>query len=110
MMSERRFKKKLEKIQKRGERYKREKELRDQYAEYVPERKKRRVSNIMLVIVIIAVVGYAFADYILQKTTGMEMSSTLTTCWYAFFGTEIFALAGIKVSKTWRNSDTDACG
>lgn len=110
MMSERRFKRKLAKIQKRGERYKRERELLDKYAEYVPERKKRRVSNFVLVIVIIAVVAYAVADYVLQKTTGVEISPTLTTCWYAFFGTELFALAGIKVSKIIRNSNNDVCG
>lgn len=109
-MTDERFQKKLEKIKKRGERYKQEKELRDTYAEYLPEHKKRRVSNIMLVIVIFAVVAYAVADFILQYHMGIEMSSTLTTCWYTFFGAEIFALAGIKVSKVWRSSNDNSCG
>ena len=104
-MTEKMFQKKLERMKKRGERYKQEKEIVDAYAEYLPDHKKKRVSNIMLVIVIFAVVAYAVADFILQYRMGIEMSSTLTTCWYAFFGTEIFMLAGIKVSKIWHNSD-----
>ena len=30
---------------------------------------------------------------------GMEISSTLTTCWYSFWGVEIAALSAIKVTK-----------
>ena len=61
-MSDKKFQRKLAKIQKRGERYKAEYELKSMYAEYVPEHKKRKVSNIMLVISIIAIV--VFSPYI----------------------------------------------
>jgi hypothetical protein len=32
------------------------------------------------------------------------MSPTITTCWFTFWGTEIVALTGIKVSKVFKNS------
>ncbi len=104
-MSDKRFQKKLEKIKKRGEQYKQEKELKDMYAEYVPERKKKKVSNIMLVVVMIAIIAYAAANFVLQYFTSIEVSSTLTTCWFTFWGAEIFALAGIKISKVRSGSE-----
>lgn len=107
-MSDKRFQKKLEKIKKQGERYKQEKELKDAYAEYLPERKKRKVSNIMLVIVMIAIIAYAVANFVLQYFTSIEVSPTLTTAWFTFWGAEIFALAGIKISKV-RNSSEEDC-
>ena len=41
-MSERKFKKKLEKMKKKGERYKQIAELKDMYAEYLPDKKKKK--------------------------------------------------------------------
>lgn len=105
-MSEKRFKKKLEKIKKQGERYKQEKELRDMYAEYLPDSKKKRtVSNTMLAVVVIAIVGYVAANFVLQYKMGIEVSPTITTCWFAFWGTEIIALTAIKTSKVKHNTD-----
>ena len=99
-MTERKFQKRLEKIRQQGERYKQEKMLRDEYDKYLPNRKKRKVSNIMLVVSVFAIVGYVVANFILQLNTGIEVSSTISTLWFAFWTVEIFALAGIKVSKT----------
>ena len=106
-MSDKKFQRKLAKIQKRGERYKAEYELRSMYAEYVPEHKKRKVSNIMLVISIIAIVGYVVADYILQMRTGYELGPTITPYWFAFWTSELFVLAGIKVTKVIKNNYYD---
>lgn len=86
-------------IKQQGERYKREQKIRDAYAKYWPEKKKKKTSNIMLVIIVIAIVGYFIAAYTLQKAGGVEISPTLTTCWFSFWGVEIVALAGIRVSK-----------
>ena len=108
-MSDKRFQKRLEKIKKQGERYKQEKELKDIYAEYVPERKKKKVSNIMLVVVMIAIIAYATANFVLQYFTTVEVSPTLTNCWFAFWGTEIFALAGIKISKVFTERNSGDC-
>lgn len=98
-MTDKQYQRKLNKIKKQGERYKQEKELRDIYAEYIPEKKERKVSNVMLVVIVIAIVGYAIANFYLQYNMGIEISSTLTTCWYSFWGVEIAALGAIKVTK-----------
>lgn len=105
------FKRKLNRIRKQGERYKKEKAVRDAYAEYWPEHKKRKTSNIMLLVSIIAIVGYVVADYILQYNIGVELSPTITPYWFGFWTSEIFLLAGIKVSKVIKPSSSDeACG
>ena len=66
---------------------------------------KKKVSNIMLVLIVIAIVLYTIADFVLQYFTSIEVSPTLTTCWFAFWGTEIIALAAIKTSKVKHNKD-----
>ena len=71
-------------------------------------KKERKVSNIMLVIIIIAITVYAAADFALQYFTRVEVSPTLTTCWFAFWGTEIVSLAVIKTSKIKHNQDKDS--
>ena len=66
--------------------------------------KKNKVSNIMLVVVIIAIIGYTVANFWLQYIAGVEVSPTLTSAWFSFWGVEIFALAGIKITKVIKNS------
>ena len=66
---------------------------------------KRKVSNIMLVIICSMIVLYTAADFVLQYFTNIEVSPTLTTAWFAFWGTEIIALAAIKTSKVKHNQD-----
>ena len=68
--------------------------------------KKKKVSNIMLVIIIIAIVLYTVANFLLQYFAGIEVSPTLTTAWFTFWGAEIVALAGIKISKVTKGSDS----
>ena len=63
---------------------------------------KKKVSNIMLVIVCIMIIAYAVASFALQYFANAEISPTLTTAWFAFWGTEIISLAGIKISKVLR--------
>lgn len=98
-MSDKRFKKKLERIKRRGEQYKQEKELKDTYAAYAPERKKKKVSNIMLTVSVICIIAYAIGCLAVQYYANIEVSPTLTTSWFAFFGCELLFLAGIKTSK-----------
>lgn len=106
-MREKLFKLKLKRIKVRGERYKREYEAKKKYSQYVPERKKRKVSNILLVVVVVAIVSYTVANLWITYATGMSVDSTLTTCFYAFFSSELFLLAGIKLSKI-KNRQDDA--
>lgn len=112
-MSDKRFQKRLAKIRKQGERYKQEKELKDMYAAYAPERKKKKVSNIMLAVSVICIIAYAIGCLAVQYFAGVEVSPTLTTSWFAFFGCELLFLAGIKTSKVIKGNDyddTDSCG
>ena len=53
----------------------------------------------MLVVVIVAITIYTIASFWLTYVSGVVVDSTLTTCFYAFFGSELFLLAGIKTSK-----------
>ena len=67
--------------------------------------KMKKVSNRMLVVSVINILWYTIAAIILQFKSQIEISSTLTTCWYAFWTGEIFALAGIKISKVKHNDE-----
>ena len=67
---------------------------------------KKKVSNIMLVVVCVMIFLYTAASFVLQYYTGVEVSATLTTSWFAFWGVELFALAGIRVSKVIKGEDT----
>ena len=93
------FKKKMRRIKRRGEQYKLEQQLRDAYAEYWPNRKKKRTSTIMLIIIVVAIVAYTVASFWLQYTTGTQIDSTLTTCFYTFWGSELVMLATLKTTK-----------
>lgn len=59
----------------------------------------------MLVVVCIMILTYTAASFILQYNVGIEVSPTLTTAWFTFWGVELFALAGIKVSKVIKGDD-----
>ena len=61
--------------------------------------KKPKTSTVMLVIICIMIILYTIADFALQYFTSIEVSPTLTTAWFAFWGTELVALAAIKTSK-----------
>ena len=60
---------------------------------------KKKVSNIMLVLICIMIILYTVATFGLQYFTTVEISPTLTTAWFAFWGTELVALAAIKNQK-----------
>lgn len=60
---------------------------------------KRKVSNIMLVLICTMIILYTAADFALQYFTSVEVSPTLTTAWFAFWGGELICLTGIRVSK-----------
>ena len=68
---------------------------------------KKKVSNIMLVIICTMIILYTVADFLLQYYTSIEVSPTLTTAWFAFWGTELVALAAIKTTKVKHNKDND---
>lgn len=94
------YESRLKKIKRQGEHHKQEQAIRDLYAEYWPEKKERKVSNVMLVVIIIAIMLYTVAAFWVQYKTGIPMDATLSTLYYAFWGTELVALATIKNHKT----------
>ena len=68
-------------------------------------KKLKKVSNIVLIAACVAVVSYAAVAVIAHFVTGFELSPTLTTAWFSFWGVEIIALATIKNCKTKHNSE-----
>lgn len=69
------------------------------------EKPKKKVSNIMLVLICTMIILYTAADFALQYFTSIEVSPTLTTAWFTFWGTEIVALTAIKTAKVIKNQD-----
>ena len=102
-MFEKLFQKRLKRIEKRGERQKAKQEVIQKYAEYYLS-SKRKVSDVMLVVVVIAIIIYTVASFWLTYVTGVSIDSTLTTCFYAFWTSEVVALMGIKCSKVFKES------
>ena len=70
-------------------------------------KKKKKVSNIMLVIICTMIILYTIADFVLQYFVQVEVSPTLTTAWFAFWGTELVALAAIKTTKVKHSENKD---
>lgn len=62
-------------------------------------RKKLSTRKWVLPAVIASVILYAIFDIILQVTTNSEISPTLTTCWFTFWGVELWNLASITKKK-----------
>lgn len=67
---------------------------------YVPMKISIKFSKAIVFICILAIILYTIAAIVLQQNTSIEISPTLTTCFYAFFGTELLGLAGIKMMDT----------
>ena len=66
---------------------------------------KKKVSNIMLVLICSMIILYTVADFFLQYFTSIEVSPTLTTAWFAFWGVELINLTIIKTSKVKHGQD-----
>ena len=98
---------------------------------YIPLLRIRlKFNKVIVLLCIVAIISYTIADILLQKCTSMELSPTLTTCVYGFFGTELLGMAGIRIfdkkyetaepsaintvntneNKTVVNDDSDAVG
>lgn len=61
---------------------------------------KPKFNKVIVLLSIVAIISYTVAAILLQKNIMMELSPALTTCVYAFFGTELLGLAGIKICDT----------
>lgn len=67
---------------------------------YLPFRLTLKFNKLIVLLSIVAIISYTVAAILLQRYIQMEISPTLTTCVYAFFGTELLGLAGIKIYDT----------
>lgn len=65
-----------------------------------------KTSTIMLILSCIMITLYAAANFILQYFTSTEVSPTLTAAWFSFWGGELACLAGIKISKVIKGTDS----
>lgn len=77
-------------------------EFNKKYGYKEPKRKRRRKKHFADYVVFIslsAVAIYTTTAIILQFSDKGEVSPTLTTCFYGFFGVELASLALIKHSK-----------
>lgn len=70
------------------------------FKSYLPFHLKIKFNKLIVLLSIVAIIAYTVAAILLQKCIMMELSPTLTTCVYAFFGTELLGLAGIKICDT----------
>lgn len=70
-------------------------------------KKDKPYAQRILPVIIIMIIAYAIADIVLQVLYQTEISSTLTTCWFAFWGSEVLALASIKIGKTIKKEDSN---
>jgi Tfp pilus assembly major pilin PilA len=62
-------------------------------------RSKKPYAQRLIPVVVMAIVLYTLADIALQVFKNVEISSTLTTCYFTFWGVEIVNLALIKFGK-----------
>lgn len=76
-------------------------------AKRAKQKPKRKVSNMMLVLICTMIILYTAADFALQYFTQIEVSPTLTNAWFAFWGTELVALAAIKTTKVIKEKDKE---
>jgi biotin transporter BioY len=71
------------------------------------KKKKKKTSKIILVVICVMITLYTAANFVLQYFAGVEVSPTLTTAWFAFWGTELIALAAIKTTKVKHNKEKE---
>lgn len=69
------------------------------YRRKKPIRKKRHFANYIVFASIFAVTVFTVAAFVLQFKGLMEISATLTGCWFGFWTVEIVALASIRNRK-----------
>ena len=60
---------------------------------------KKKFSKIIVVLSVILILIYTIAAFVLQFVCGVEVSPTLTTCFYTFWAVEMLSLAGVKARK-----------
>lgn len=65
--------------------------------------KKGRTSRLLLFVSCTMIILFAVCTFLLAYLTGTEISSTLVTAWFSFWGAEIVSLTAIKIGKVKYN-------
>ena len=60
---------------------------------------KGRFSKLIVSLSVGLILVYTVTAFVLQFVCGVEVSPTLTTCFYTFFAVEMLSLAGVKARK-----------
>ena len=103
-LSEEEYNSKLKKVKEKNESEKRKYLLKVEKNKIKQlKNPKMSTSNKVLISAIMAVVLFTIACLYIQYATSIEVSSTLITLWYSFWTVEIVSLAGIKVSKIFKD-------
>lgn len=68
---------------------------------------KNKISNIMLVISVLMITIYVGLNFISLLKVGSCLDSSITVSFFTFWTGEIFALAGIKITKVKHGNSTD---
>lgn len=63
------------------------------------QKKNRTYAQKLIPVIVFAIVLYTIVAIVLQFVKGIEISSTLTSCYFLFWGTEVVSLALIKNGK-----------
>ena len=71
------------------------------------KKKKGLYSKVLVALVIIQVLLYTYINMYLSYKVSLEISPTLTTCFFAFFGLEAGILGAIKATKTKKGDDNN---
>ena len=64
-----------------------------------------KFNKFIVLLCVTSIVLYTIAAILLQRNTSLELSPTLTTCVFAFFGTELIGLAGIRICDSKKNTE-----
>ena len=70
-------------------------------------KKKHNMSKWIIIFVIASIFIFTVAAMWVQVVSGVELSSTLITCFFGFCTTELLALASIKKAKIYNDIDND---
>jgi hypothetical protein len=70
-------------------------------------KKKRHMGKWIVPFVIISIFAFTGLAMYVQIVSGVELSSTLVTCFFGFCGGELWMLASIKKAKIYSDIDND---
>lgn len=68
---------------------------------------KNKTSNIMLVVSVLMITIYVGLNFVSLLKVGSCLDSSITVSFFTFWTGEIFALAGIKITKVKHGNSTD---